>query len=96
VHFRVVPEAGVDPGGIDLRIVGPNGVDVQVTTDANGIVTTEDAALAGLINADPLADWQVAVVDGASVTENGAVQPGRIYNIQMGLEYRFEYLPEAI
>jgi hypothetical protein len=86
----------VDPSGIDLRIVGPNGVDAQVTTNADGIVSTEDAALAGLVGADPLADWQVSVVGGASVTENGEVQPGRIYNIQMGLEYRFEYLPEAI
>lgn len=96
VHFRVDPESGVDPSGIDLRIVGPNGVDAQVTTNADGIVSTEDAALAGLVGADPLADWQVSVVGGASVVENGEVQPGRIYNIQMGLEYRFEYLPEAI
>jgi hypothetical protein len=96
VHFRVDPEAGVDPGGIDLRIVGPNGVDAQVTTNAHGIVSTEDAALAGLVGANPLADWQVSVVGGASVTKNGEVQPGRIYNIQMGLEYRFEYLPEEI
>lgn len=96
VYFRVATETGVDPGGIALHIAGPNGVDAQVTTDAQGVVSTEDAALAGLINADPLADWQVDVVGGASVMDNGEVQPDRIYNIQMGLDYRFEYLPEAI
>ena len=65
VHLRVDTRPGVAADGIDLRILGPNAVDAAVTTDAAGIVSTENAALAGLINSDPLADWQVSVVGGA-------------------------------
>ncbi len=96
VYFRVQPAPGVDPAGIDLRVAGPNGVDGVVTTDAEGVISTDDAAIAGLIGADPLAEWQVAVVGGAPVMDNGSVRPDRVYNVQVGLEYSFEYLPEAI
>jgi hypothetical protein len=96
VHFRVDTQSDVAVEGIDLRIVGPNGIDATVTTNASGVVSTEDATLAGLLNTDPLADWQVSIVGGAPVMDGGVVQPNRIYNIQMGLEYRFEFLPEVI
>ncbi|MFZ7091318.1 hypothetical protein [Primorskyibacter sp. 2E233] len=93
--FRVETATGVSPEAIDLRIIGPGGVDAAVTTDADGVVSTDLGPLAGLIGQDPLGAWHVEVTGGASVTDGGAVVPTRIYNIRMGLDYSFEYLPEV-
>ncbi len=93
--FRVETAAGVSAQGIDLRITGPGGVDAAVTTDAEGVVSTDLAPLSGLTGEDPLGDWHVEVTGGASVTDGGNVVPSRIYNIRMGLDYAFEYLPEV-
>ncbi len=95
-QVRVVTAEGVSPEAIDLRMVGPNGVDAVVATDAVGMISTDDGALAGLIDADPVADWSISVVGGAPVTDGGIVVPDHIYNMQLGLDYRFDYLSEAV
>jgi hypothetical protein len=90
-----VTKPGVSNQGITLAITGPNGFSGTATTDVNGAVSSADAALAGLATASPLGDWVVRVTGGAPVTDGTAVAFDRIYNIQFGLEYSFEYLPEV-
>jgi len=96
ISFRVVPVDGVSAAGIDLRITAPGGAGGQATTDANGVVSTDVAALGGLQGIDPLGEWQVDVLGGAPITEDGVVKPERIYNLQVGLEYTFAYVAEAV
>jgi hypothetical protein len=94
-QFRVVTKPGVSNAGIQLTITGPNNATGNVATDATGTVSSADAALAGLIGADPLGSWKVQVVGGASITDGGVLKLDRVYNIQFGLEYSYDYLPEA-
>jgi hypothetical protein len=94
-QFRVVTKTGVSNAGIQLTVTGPNAVTGNVTTDASGVVSSLDAALAGLVGGDPLGAWKVEVTGGPSITDGGALKLDRIYNIQFGLEYSFEYLPEV-
>jgi hypothetical protein len=96
MHFRVVSVNGVSNEGIDLEITGPDGVARNGTTSAEGVVTTENAPLNGLIGTDPLGQWRIRVTGGAPVTENGDLRFDRIYNIQIGLEYSFEYVEEVL
>lgn len=95
-YLMVETVDGVDNAGIDVRVTGPGGVDAVVTTNAEGVVSTEDAALAGLVGEDPIGDWGMAVVGGAPVNVDGEVVPDRVYNVRLGLEYTFDYLPESI
>ena len=77
-------------------ITGPNGFTGNANTDANGAVSSADAALAGLDGANPLGNWKIQVTGGASITDGGAIKFDRIYNIQFGLEYSYEYVPEVV
>jgi hypothetical protein len=95
-RFRVVPKAGVSPAGIDLRISAPNGAVGDATTDADGVISSEDPGLAGLKDSDPIGVWKIEARGGAPLLEDGALRFDRIYNVQFGLEYGFEYVPEAI
>jgi hypothetical protein len=94
-QFRVVTKPGVSNAGIQLTVTGPNNATGNAVTDATGTVSSSDAALVGLIGADPLGAWKVQVGGGASITEGGALKLDRVYNIQFGLEYSYEYVPEA-
>ncbi len=94
--FRVVTKPGVPNAGIELRVTGPNGTTGTVTTDAQGVVSSEDGALAGLGGANPLGAWEVAVVGGAPLTEEGRVRFDRVYNLQFGLEYGFQFVGEVV
>jgi hypothetical protein len=96
VYFIVETVDGVPHAGIDVRVSGPGGVDAVVTTNASGMVSTDDAALAGLLGEDPIGQWRVAVVGGDPVSVDGEVAADRVYNVRMGLEYTFAYLPESI
>jgi hypothetical protein len=95
VSFRVVTTNGVTGQGIDLRVTAPDGASGTATTDASGLVSTEDPALASLIGIDPLGAWQLEVVGGAPITDDGQLRLDRIYNIQIGLEYTFVYVEEV-
>lgn len=95
-QFRVVTAAGVSNQGIALKITGPNAISGVVNTDVNGTVSSADAALAGLAGANPVGDWQVQVTGGASLMDGGVLDLKRVYNIQFGLEYSFEYVPEVL
>jgi hypothetical protein len=96
MSFRLVPAGGFSAEGIELRITGPGGAGGEVTTDADGVVSTDDAGLAGLIDSDPLGEWTVEVLGGDAITEDGDLRPERIYNLQIGLEYRFAYVAEEV
>jgi Tc toxin complex TcA C-terminal TcB-binding domain len=96
VYLMVETVDGVPHAGIDVRVSGPGGVDAVVTTNAAGVVSTDDAALAGLLGEDPIGEWGVAVVGGDPVSVDGEVAADRVYNVRMGLEYTFAYLPESI
>ena len=94
-QFRIVTKPGISNQGIALTITGPNGFSGTATTDASGSVSSADPALAGLAGASPLGGWTVQVTGGASVTDGTAIQFDRVYNVQFGLEYSFDYLPEV-
>lgn len=94
--FRVVTKAGVDNAGIDVQVTGPNGHSGVATTDANGVISTAAAQLAGIRGADPIGDWSIEVTGGAPLTDDGQLRLDRVYNIQMGLEYSFEYVDELV
>jgi hypothetical protein len=94
VHFRVITKQGVSNQGIELKITSPSGNTGTLVTDAIGSISTENAALAGLIGGDPIGGWKIEMLGGASITEAGIIKYDRVYNIQMGIEYSFNYLPE--
>jgi hypothetical protein len=95
-QFRIVTKSGVSNQNIALTITGPNGFTGSANTDTNGAVSSLDAALAGLAGANPLGEWKVQVTGGASITEGGVIKFDRIYNLQFGLEYSYEYVPEVV
>jgi len=96
VNFRVVTKAGISNQDLELHITGPNGVSGTVKTDATGTVSTDSPALKALVGSEPLGNWQVQVVGGAPISDNGSLKLDRVYNVQMGLEYAFEYVKEVI
>ncbi|HVB25311.1 MAG TPA: hypothetical protein VNG51_25460 [Ktedonobacteraceae bacterium] len=78
------------------RITGASGASGTGTTDANGVISSENPQLAALIDADPLGVWQVEVIGGAAISDGGTLKFDRVYNIQLGLEYTFEYVQEEV
>lgn len=96
VYFRVVTQTGVGNQDITLRISGPNGVVGTVTTNSDGVVSSDRPELAALVGAEPLGTWQVEVISGDALMADGELKFDRIYNLQMGLEYAFEYVEEVI
>jgi hypothetical protein len=96
VFFRVVTKAGISNANINVTVAGPNGVSATLPTDATGVVSTESAALAGLKNADPLGTWAVAVTGGTPLMDSGTLKLDRVYNLQFGLEYGFDAVPEVL
>src|SRR5262249_20082803 len=95
LHARTVTKPGVDPAGITLHVTSPAGGQADAVTDANGVIDLT-AALPALVHASPLGAWQFAVAGGASVSENATVHYDRVLNLQLGLDYAFEYPPEAL
>ncbi len=94
--FRVVTKAGVPAQGIELEISAPNGNTGRATTGADGSVSSSAAALAGLASGSPVGDWKVEVIGGAPLADGDAVKFDRIHNIQMGLEYGFDFVAEEL
>lgn len=95
-YFRLVTKAGVANQGIDVRITAPSGVTGTVKTDAAGMISTDSPQLAALVGADPIGAWKAEVTGGAPLVDSGALKFDRVYNLQMGLNYTFEYVPEGI
>ena len=95
-HFRVVTKPGISNQAITLRVTGPNGAMGTLDTDANGVVSSESSALAGLVGADPVGAWRIEVIGGAPLVDRSVLKFDRIYNIQFGLEYSFDYVPEVM
>ncbi|MGH2995062.1 MAG: hypothetical protein ACRDN6_07270 [Gaiellaceae bacterium] len=93
--FRVVTKPGVSSKNIDLEVTAPGRPAATVKTNVDGVVSTDDAPLAPIKGTSPLGTWDVAVRGGPSVTEGGVLKFDRVYNVQLGLEYEFEYVPEA-
>ncbi|HEX2061277.1 MAG TPA: hypothetical protein VHK90_11090, partial [Thermoanaerobaculia bacterium] len=95
-HFRIVTKQGVAANNIKLKVTGPNGASGTVTTNASGIVSTSAPALAGIVNANPVGKWKIEVVEGPSLLDAGVMKFDRVYNVQFGLEYSFDFVPEAV
>lgn len=96
VNFRVVTKAGVAAEGIEFQITAPNGNAGTATTDASGLVSSEAPALQGLTSGSPIGDWKIEIVGGAPLMDGDAIKFERIHNIQMGLEYGFEFVAEEL
>jgi hypothetical protein len=95
-HFRLVTKPGVANAAVNLRISSPNGFSGTAATAANGMVSSETPALAGLATGTPLGHWTIDVVGGAPLADGTNVRYDRVYDIQFGLEYGFEYVPEEL
>jgi hypothetical protein len=61
-----------------------------------GVVSTDLPALAALAGGDPIGAWRIEVLGGPSLMDGGTLKLDRVYNVQIGLEYAFEYVAEAI
>jgi hypothetical protein len=92
----VVTRDGISNSGIGVRITAPDGTLGSATTDGAGMVSSELPALTGLAGQSPIGEWKIEVLSGASLLEAGILKFDRVYNIQMGLEYTFEFEPEVI
>jgi hypothetical protein len=95
-YFRIITKSGFSASGISVKVTAPSGATGTATTDANGVVSSLDAALAGLTGGTPIGPWKVEVLDGTSLRDGGVLKLDRIYNIQFGLEYSYEAVPEAL
>ncbi len=96
VRLRVLPAAGVAPAGINLRISAPGGVRVDATTDAAGIVSTDQSELGPLAGIGLVGDWRVEVTGGAPLVDaDSDLDYGRIDNLQVSIDYQFDYRPEV-
>lgn len=96
VLFRVVTKDGFENKDIELRISSPTGATGTVTTDGSGTVSSADTNLTGMKGIDPMGEWQVEVLKGPSITTDGKIDYKKIYNIQFGLEYGFDYIKELV
>jgi hypothetical protein len=96
VSFRVVTIDGISNQNIDVGVTAPNGATGKATTDASGMVTSLLPALTGLAGQSPLGQWKVEVLTGASLLDGAALKFDRVYNIQIGLSYSFDFPPEVI
>jgi hypothetical protein len=94
VQLRVQPRDGVAPDGITLDVTPPGGAAVAVATDANGVVDL-GGTVPALAGTSPVGTWRIALTGKPSVMDGGAVQPGRIVSMQLGLDYSFELPAEA-
>jgi Tc toxin complex TcA C-terminal TcB-binding domain len=96
MNFRVMTRPGVSSENIQVRVMAPNGSSGTVTTDAMGVVSTELPALAAIAGVDPMGAWRVEVLGGPSLMDEGTLKFDRVYNLQVGLEYNFEYVVEVL
>jgi tetratricopeptide (TPR) repeat protein len=96
ISFRVVTREGVNNQNIRLRITAPNGAVGEAVTNASGLVSSRLPALAALAGQTPVGTWQVEVLAGPSLMDGATLRLDRVYNIQVGLEYTFAFVPEVI
>lgn len=96
VLFRVVTKDGIVNKDIELRITSPTGATGTVTTDKSGTVSSADAKLAEMKGISPMGEWQVEVLKGPSISTDGEIDFKKIYNIQFGLEYGYDYIKELV
>jgi tetratricopeptide (TPR) repeat protein len=96
VRVRVLTQDGVDAEALTLEITPPGGAAIEATTAAGGIVSSEDAGLEDLAGASPLGDWRIAVTGGAPLEGPDGLDFSRVHNLQLSIDYAYEYLPEAI
>jgi len=96
MNFRVMTRREISNENIQVRITGPSGANGTATTDAMGVVSTELPALTALAGIDPVGAWKVEVLAGASLMDGGTLKFDRVYNLQVGLEYNFDYVPEVL
>jgi hypothetical protein len=95
VNLRVVTKEGVLASGISVMITSPSGGSGTATTDANGVITTSDPALAALVGLNVVGTWQLQVTAGPSLLDGGKLQFKRVYDIQLGFDYSFDFVPEV-
>ena len=96
VSFRVGMKQDISNVGVEMQITAPNGTSITATTDENGVISSADPVLTAINNQDPLGNWTVEILSGDALTDNGTLKLDRVYNIQVGLECSFEYVPEVI
>jgi hypothetical protein len=97
VNFRVITKDSIANKNINVAITAPNGVTKNYITGNDGLVAINPGNdPAGMVGKTPLGTWKIQVTGGTSITDAGTVKYDRVYNIQMGLEYSFEYPVEEV
>lgn len=96
ISFRVVTRDGISNQDIVLRITAPDGASGEATTDASGMVSSQLPSLSALAGLTPIGKWKIETISGPSLMDGGTLKLDRIYNIQIGLEYGFDFVPEVI
>lgn len=94
--FRVITKTGVANNGITVKVTAPSGASGTAVTDASGVVSTLAAPLGPVAGGTPIGQWKVEVLDGASLRDGANLKLDRVYNIQFGLEYSFQAVPEVL
>jgi hypothetical protein len=94
--IRVVTKPGISPKAITVKVTAPGGANGVFQTNDAGVVSSLSPQLAALAGGTPVGAWKVEVTDGASLKENNVLKFDRVYNIQFGLEYSYEAVPEAL
>ena len=95
-HFRLVTKPGISNAAVNVSVGSPSGFSGAAVTDASGTVSSETPVLAGLAGGTPLGNWTIDVVGGPPLSNGTTVHYDRVYDVQFGLEYAFEYVPEAL
>ncbi|MCG7946231.1 MAG: hypothetical protein N0C84_07795 [Candidatus Thiodiazotropha taylori] len=96
VRLRVFTNEGVASDGITLEITVPGVAAISVTTGSGGIVSTDQPALAPLVGISPIGTWQVTVTGGVTVTGPDGLDVSSVHNMQLSIDYSYDYLPEVI
>jgi hypothetical protein len=60
------------------------------------MVSSERPDLAGLAGTSPVGTWKIEVLDGVALKVDGVLRFDRVYNVQIGLEYTFDFVPEVL
>jgi hypothetical protein len=53
-------------------------------------------AWASLAGQSPIGAWTIEVTGGPSLMDGATLKVDRVYNVQFGLEYSFDFAPEVI
>jgi hypothetical protein len=79
-----------------VRITAPGGASGQAVTDDAGVLSSLDPALTALAGGTPIGEWSFEILSGASLMDGDNLRLDRVYDLQLGLEYEYAAVAEAL